>query len=212
MSATKALLEFFGLAAKDASPEELEVLTQNTAIVLDADPAKKAQEAEPTEAPAAEDEAPAKDGADPLAKIMERLTALERVVNKDKEETANDETVIDKALERLKGEDGASEVVEEKTAGAGEKKAVSADAAAAILTAMRPVVAAIEDREVRRSVADALVESVRGSSPVEDIQKAAAASAQKAADEAVKTGYQKICEGQQSAYNARNPHVKKRED
>ena len=43
----KSVLTAFGMAAKDASPEELDTMVQTTATVLDAEPAK-APEAEPT--------------------------------------------------------------------------------------------------------------------------------------------------------------------
>ena len=46
----EALYRFFGLAANDAAPEELEQLTRDVSTVataLDADPAAKAPEAEP---------------------------------------------------------------------------------------------------------------------------------------------------------------------
>lgn len=52
----KSVLHAFGMAAKDASPEELDKMVETTATALDAEPAEKAQEAEPAESKTAEDE------------------------------------------------------------------------------------------------------------------------------------------------------------
>lgn len=213
MNATKALLEFFGLAAKDASPEELEKLTANTAMVLDADPAKKALEAEPTE-PAQDEGIPKGDDLDTkLDKILERIETIEKKVNgHGGPKKSSDEKTIDEELTKLEGDacsedsDPEVEVKEEM-----KEEVPDKEFAAKLLRLMRPIVAEIGDEAIKSSVTDALLESVRGQSVVPDIQKAATASAKKAADEAAKTSYEKICEGQQSAYNARNPHTMKKE-
>ncbi len=213
MSATKALLEFFGIAAKDATPEEFNELTKNTAAVLEAEPAKKAQEAEPTK-PARDENLPKEDGLGAkLDKLLERMEAIEKKVNghgePEKDEKPSDETTIDAELTKLAGENGCGKgedaVIEEETA----VKAPDKETVSAILKVMRPIIAAIKDKDVKADVTDALLESVRSGSVIGDIQKATAASAKKAADEAAKTNYEKTCEGQQSAYNARNPHMKK---
>ena len=50
----KSVLTAFGMAAKDASPEELDKMVETTATALDAEPAEKAQDAEPAEEKPAE--------------------------------------------------------------------------------------------------------------------------------------------------------------
>ena len=213
MSATKALLEFFGLAAKDATPEELATLTENTAKVLDADPVGKTQEAEPTKAEEVKDEGIPKgdDLGSKLDKILERIETIENRFNgHGGPQKDSDETTIDEELTKLTGETKAgdgdmSEVIEEKAEEKPDK-----ELSAAILRLMRPIVAKIEDKDVKSSVTDALIEAVRtGPSQLPGIQKATKESAQMAADAAAKTSYEKMCEGSQSAYDARNPHMKK---
>lgn len=215
MSATKALLEFFGIAAKDATPEELEKLTERTAKVLDADPAVKAPEAEPTKGEEVKDEDIPKgdDLGTKLDKILERIETIEKRINgHGGPQKSSDETTIDEELTELTGEtgtgeDGVSEVIEEKVEEHPDK-----ELSAAILRLMRPIVANIEDKDVKSCVTDALIEAVRtGGSPVSEIQKATKETAKKAADAAAQTNYDKICEGAQSAYDARNPHMKKKE-
>ena len=214
MSATKALLEFFGLAAKDATPEELEKLTENTALVLDAGPAEKAQEAGPTETARDEDIPEGDDLGSKLDKLLERIEALEKHVNgHGGPEKDSDEAALDEELTKLEGggpeKDGepGSEVIEESGEELPDK-----ELARKLLRLMRPIVASIGDKAIKSEVTDAILQSVRSSDPVADIQKAARDSAKRAADAAAKTSYEKICEGQQSAYNARNPHTKNKED
>lgn len=223
MSATKALLSFFGMAAKDASPEELEKLTEDTAKVLDAEPAKTAQEAKPTEDTKSKDEEPPKgdDLGTKLDKILERLETVEKQLNGHggpaEDKKTSDETTIDAELTKLgemeeeKKDDGEAEVIEEDKAACDKCDGPAKDAAVAVLKAMRPVVASISDPATKAAVTDALIGVIRGQTPVGDIQKAAADTAKAAADAAAKTSYQKKCEDQQSAYNARNPHEKKKE-
>ncbi len=213
MSATtKALLEFFGLAAKDASPEELANLTENTAKVLEAEPAQKAPEAEPAKPAQRDEDIPGGDDlGSRLDKILERLEAVEKRVNghggpTGDEEPAGEEA-IDAELKKLAGKDEDPAVLEETAPK--DACAVSRDSAAAVLRAMRPVVAAISDETTRKAVADALIDSVCGGSDVPAIQKATVDAARKAAEEASRTNYDKICADQQDAYNARNPHIKK---
>ncbi len=211
MSATKALLEFFGLAAKDASPEELQKLTEDTAKVLDAGPAQKAQDAGPAGA-AQEEDIP--DGLESkLGKILERLEALEKRVNSNggpaKDEEPAGEAAIDAELEQLSGKDvEVPQVLEDKDTGCG---GLSKDAATALLRAMRPVVAGIADETAKKSVTDTLLGVVRGKDPVPGIQQAAVGAARKAADAAGKTTYQQACERSQAAYDRRNPHSGKKE-
>lgn len=226
MSATKALLEFFGLAAKEATAEELKTLTENTALVLDAEPAAKAPEAKPTEKkPEAKDEDIPKgdDLGSKLDKILTRLETLEKRINGHggPNKDAAPEDAIDAEIKKLTGKDGddpdedgeekqEAEILEETTS-VPEEDACPKDAcankdAAVLLRALRPVVAGIQDMETRKSVADAILGAVRGQSAVGNIQRAALDSARKSARDSGKNSYQQTCEAQQSAYNARNPH------
>ncbi len=209
MSATKALLEFFGLAAKDASPEELKELTENTAKVLDAEPAAKAQEAEPTKPSKDEDIPEGDDLGSKLDKILERIETIEKKFNgHGGPEKSSDETTIDEELTKLEGDACGKdeEVIEEEKEEVRDPELVTK-----LLRMMRPIVASIKDKDTKSAVTDALLDSVRGQSAIPGIQKASVASAKQAADAAAKTNYEKICEGQQDVYNARNPHTKKKE-
>ena len=151
----KSILTAFGMAAKDASPEELQTMAATTAAALDAVPATKAPDA----VPAAD----------------------------------NDATIPAEEMEDACMPDAAK------------------DAAIGILKALRPVVAKIEDKTVRTQVADALVASFNTNDVIGGIAKAAQDSAQRTADASKKTNYEKICEDQKAAYDARNPHKQKKE-
>lgn len=194
---------------------------------LDAEPAEKAPDVnpaakEPTEekktaepaekAPDAKDEGIPKgdDLGTKLDKLIERLDTIEKRLNGHG--GPSDEKTIDEELTKLAGEtggEGGSDVIEVEY----DKDACgNKDAAIAILKAVRPAVAAIKDPKEKAAIADALINVIRGDSPVKGIQQAAKDSAKKAADAAGKTDYEKVCEAQQAAYNARNPHMKKKEE
>ena len=81
-----------------------------------------------------------------------------------------------------------------------------------LLKRLRPAVAGITDRTERAKVVDAVLDSLGDGGVMDRINQAAAASAQRAADAAAKPDYQKICEEQQAAYDARNPHKRKKEE
>lgn len=218
MSATRELLKFFGIAAKDASPEQISDMAEDAAKVLEAGPTQKVPDAEPTDtAPKDADIPKGDDLGTKLDKILERIETIEKKVNghggPEKDEEPTGEEAIDAVLTELSGEDGCgkdgeSEVLEEKE----EVKAPDKETAAAILRMLRPVVAGIEDKAAQKQVTDAILESVRSGSVIKDIQGAVTATAKKAHDEAAKTGFDKVCQAQSSAYSARNPHTIKKED
>ena len=214
MSATKALLEFFGIAAKDATPEELATLADNAATVLDAEPAKKAPDAEPAEAKAKDEDIPKGDDlGSKLDKILERIETIEKKVNgHGGPKEAHDETAIDDEITKLGGKDEDEvEAESEQEELAEDSCGIAKDAAVACLRTMRPVVAAIPDEVTKRAVTDAILASVRGKSEIPGIQRATQDAAKANAAMSGKTDYEKICEGQQTAYNARNPHTAKKE-
>lgn len=208
----EALYRFFGLAANDAAPEELEQLTKDVATVagaLDAEPAEQAQEAEP--AKDAEDEMVIKapkgdDIGSKLDRILEMLAARSR--GGEGEHRLHDETDLDEMIDRLAGkEDGKALTipVENEDCAAGPAR----DAAVELLRKVRPAVAGIKDKSERARVTDALLSIVRGNDMTQTIASAALDSAKANADKTRRTTYEQICTDSANAYAERNPHTKK---
>ena len=203
----KSVLTAFGMAAKDASPEELDTMVQTTASVLDAEPAK-APEAEPTEA--AKDaetiEAPGGDNiGSKLDRILEMLEAKSR--GGRGEHPLHDETDLDEMIAKLSGaEEGQAVTIPAEEAD--RMTGPARDAAVELLKKVRPAVAAIEDKADRAKVTDALLSAIQGRDVMEDIAKAALDSAQANAQKTQKTNYEQICADSERAYAARNPHIK----
>ena len=206
----KSVLTAFGMAAKDASPEELDKMVETAATALDAEPAEKAQEAEPVEEKPAEDEEVIKapkgdDIGSKLDRILEMLEAKAR--GGRGEHRLHDETDLDEMIAKLSGGEGESALTipVENDCAAGPAR----DAAVELLKKVRPAVAGIEDRAVRAKVTDALLSAIQGKDAMPDIVKAAMDSAQANAEETKKTTYEQICADSSAAYAARNPHNKK---
>ena len=208
----EALYRFFGLAANDAAPEELEQLTKDVATVagaLDAEPAEQAQEAEP--AKDAEDEMVIKapkgdDIGSKLDRILEMLAARSR--GGEGEHRLHDETDLDEMIDKLAGkEDGKALTipVENEDCAAGPAR----DAAVELLRKVRPAVAGIKDKGERARVTDALLSIVRGNDMTQTIASAALDSAKANADKTRRTTYEQICTDSANAYAERNPHTKK---
>lgn len=208
----EALYRFFGLAANDAAPEELEQLTKDVAAVagaLDAEPAEQAQEAEP--AKDAEDEMVIKapkgdDIGSKLDRILEMLEARSR--GGEGEHRLHDETDLDEMIDKLAGkEDGKALTipVENEDCAAGPAR----DAAVELLRKVRPAVAGIKDKSERARVTDALLSIVRGNDVTQTIASAALDSAKANADKTRRTTYEQICTDSANAYAERNPHTKK---
>lgn len=207
----KTILTALGLAAKDASPEELDKMVDITASALDAAPVspdakENAPEAGPAqEEPAQEEPKPADDTAEKLDQVLQALASLTQALQK-KEAPLSDETTLDGAIARLSG--GASGGDGSVTV----SDVPSKDGAVELLKRIRPAVAGITNKAERARVVDAVLGSLGGGDVMAQISRAAASSAQKAADAAMKPDYQKICEEQQAAYDARNPHKRQKED
>lgn len=215
MSYWKTFLAAFAGAAKDAEPDELDKMVETTAAALDAEPAKKAQDAEPAkEEPAAE---PAKDeetikapkGDDigsKLDRILEMLEAKSR--GGRGEHPLHDESDLDEMIEKLSGKgegESALTIPVENDCATGPAR----DAAVELLKKVRPAVAAIEDKQIRAKVTDALLSAIQGKDVMQDIAKAALDSARANAEQTKKTTYEQICADSSAAYAARNPHNKK---
>jgi len=206
----KNFLTAFGMAAKDASPEELGTMVDTTAAVLDADPAEKAPEAEPAAIPTADEAVRS------LNEKFDKLLSLQEA--RDKEAEPGGVDALDKLLEEMEDREepaGEAEVV--PAGGEDEKKGTpltgdARDAAMAILRKGRPSVAPIEDQTVRTRVADALIGAVRSPDTLGAITQAARQNAQRAADTAGRPSFDKLCADQKAAYDARNPHKKKEDN
>ena len=212
MNYWKTFLAAFAGAAKDAEPEELDKMVETTAAALDAEPVKT-PDAEPAkEEPAAE---PAKDeetieapkGDDigsKLDRILEMLMAKSR--GGEGEHRLHDETDLDEMIEKLSGGgESAITVPVENDCATGPAR----DAAVELLKKVRPAVAGIQDKETRAKVTDALLSAISGKDAMPEIVKAAMDSAQANAEQTKKTTYEQMCADAESAYAARNPHMKK---
>lgn len=210
----KSVLTAFGMAAKDASPEELDTMVQTTASVLDAEPAK-APAAEPTEEKAAEttaedemvEKAPKGDDlGSKLDRILEMLEAKSR--GGRGEHPLHDETDLDEMIAKLSGtEEGKAVTIpaEETDCMTGPAR----DAAVELLKKVRPAVAAIEDKHARAKVTDALLSAIQGPDVINGIAKAALDSAQANANQTKKTTYDQMCAESEANYAALNPHKRK---
>lgn len=221
------ILELFGLAAKDKSPEEIARMAQDAASVMDegtpAEPEKKEPEKDSGK------EEPAKDGGlfeniddAALDGLLEKLMA--RKAAKEAAEKEADGDPLEATIKQLTG--GEAEVqpgggsvdgeeahvvpAEEMDKGSdcsGMDKAV----AASILKAMRPTVAAIKDEKQRKAVSDALIKCVTAQDSASDIAKIMQA-AQKNAQHTADNKPQADLDAIQALYDARNPHKNKKED
>lgn len=187
---SEAILKAFGMAAREAEdPAAVDTLASTAAAALDAEPA-----------------VPAADAAlNSLHEKLDKLLGLMEARDSETPAEEDGEKALDKLLEDLEGKKAAtiSEEDEEKPLSEEAK-----DAALAILKSVRPAVAAIEDKAVQTRVTDALLQAVRGGDTLGAIARAAGRNAQRAADSASQTSYDKICADQQAAYDARNPHKK----
>lgn len=212
---TRGILTAFGLAAKDAQPEEMDELIDTTADALDAVPAKEAPEAEPAKAAPAGDvmveRAPKGDDlGSKLDRIIEMLEAKSRGGHGEK--PLHDEEDLDKMVEKLTAKEDPEAAV---TVEAEEEDAclngAARDAAVEILRRVRPAVSAISDKGQRARVVDSLLSSISDPNIFGQIQKASQSAAQKTADATKQTSYEKLCAESEKAYAARNPHKMKEE-
>lgn len=207
----EALYRFFGLAANDAAPEELEQLTKDVSTVadaLDAEPAEapEAEPAEKTEDEMVERAPKGDDLGSKLDRIIEMLEAQSR--GGRGEHRLHDESDLDEMLKKLSGEEkegSALTIPVENDCAAGPAR----DAAVELLRKVRPAVAAIEDRKARARVTDALLSAISTGDKMTEITRAAMDSAQANAQKTAKTTYEQACKESQNAYAARNPHLKK---
>ena len=222
MSKSKNLLSLFGLAAKNAAPEELDSMVETAAAALDAAPAVPAQDAAP--AVPAQDAAPAKNAAtadtqntavldalNNLSGKLDQLIATNTKKAEDKEPENLDKVIAEMSGEKPdkkeKGEDesGSTTVSAEDECA----KPTANDSGLALLKAMRPIINSVQDKATRDALSKTLIEQVKGTSSVDAIAKAAQDSASSAAIASGKSRYEQLCQASQTAYNDRNPHMKK---
>ena len=206
---TKTLLSWFSLAAKDATPEAMEKLTNDAAAMLEDEPPK----ADP--APAADVMVERAPKGDDLGSKLDELLGLVREMLKAErqEEKAADEGDLDKMIQQLSGGEQLPEGGDpEKAVTIPAEKMEDADpqardAALQLLKKVRPAVAAIKDKTERARVVDALLSTVKGPNIMAEVMTAAQGAAQKATD--ANTSYEGACKAQKAEYDARNPHKKK---
>lgn len=215
----RGFLTAFGEAAKDATPEQMEQVTNAAVKALDAAPAGKAQEAEPAAKPEGKtddemiERAPKGDDlGSKLDRILEMLEAKSR--GGRGEHDLHDESDLDEMIAKLSGK-GEGEREEEMDAESAvtvpaeqvEDKS-ACDSAVALLKRVRPAVAQIKDAGDRARVVDALL-STLGNGNMGGILKAAHDSASRAAATTQKTTYEARCAESEANYAALNPHVRK---
>ena len=200
---TKELLKVFGTATKDATAEDIDAMATTTAAVLDAEPAEKAQEAEPTADVMVERAPKGDDLGSKLDEVIEMLRELGKK-NDREEKKLLDESDLDELIDKLSGEGDKEEAVtipaEEMSDGCGTKDAVE------ILRRVRPAVAAIKDKNDRARVTDAILSSIKGND--EQVTSILSATKDSAMKNAAKANAVNAVEEQQKAYDSLNPHKK----
>jgi len=215
MSKSKNLLSLFGLAAKNAAPEELDSMVETAAAALDAAPAVPAQDADPAKkaAPADTQNTAVLDALNNLSGKLDQLIDSNTKKAEDKEPEDLDKVIAEmsgekpdkKEKEEGKDESGSTTVPSEDECA----KPAANDSGLALLKAMRPIINGIQDKATRDALSKTLIEQVKGTSSVDAIAKAAQDSAAAAASASGKNRYEQACQDSQSAYNDRNPHMKK---
>lgn len=131
------------------------------------------------------------------------------------EHPLHDESDLDEMVEKLAGKKDDPEAAVTVPAEEMEDGCMSPaakDAAVELLRKVRPAVAAIQDKQERARVVDALLSTIKGPNTVGTIMQAAQDSARKNSEEARRTNYEKICADAENAYASRNPHKNKKED
>lgn len=215
-----AILTAFGMAAKDASEEELNELVTHAATALDAAPAEapaepgqaKAQEAEPAKDVMVERAPKGDDLGAKLDRILELLEAKSR--GGRGEHPLHDESDLDEMVEKLTGKKEDPEAAVTVPAEEMEDGCMSPavrDAYITMLKKARPHVAQMKDKQEKARMVDSLLSAIKGPNLVGDIMHAAQDSAWKAAQDAQRNNFQQVCADAESAYAARNPHKNNKE-
>lgn len=214
----EAILTAFGMAAKDAkSDEEINTLVTTATKALDAEPAEPAKDMAPEAEPAKDEMVEKAPKGDDLGSKLDRI--LEMLEAKSRggrgEHPLHDESDLDEMVEKLAGKKDDPEAAVTVPAEEMEDGCMSPaakDAAVELLRKVRPAVAAIQDKQERARVVDALLSTIKGPNTVGTIMQAAQDSARKNSEEARRTNYEKICADAENAYASRKPHKNKKED
>ena len=200
----ESILCLLGMAAKDATEEEIKNMAATANKALDAEPAMKAPEAEPAKDEMVERAPKGDDLGSKLDKVIEMLSELAK--KNDREEK------MEELIEKMAGAEGKEEAltVSEEDAMCGSPEA--RDAALVILRNVRPAVAAIQDKKERARVVDALLKSVKDNT-MSGVLGAVQTNARKMAKDAApaQEKFEQGCRDLESAYASRNPHMKKEE-
>lgn len=210
----ESVLCLLGMAAKDATEEEIKNMAATANKALDAEPAMKAPEAEPAKDEMVERAPKGDDLGSKLDKVIEMLGELAKKNDREEkmERKMSDEGDLEELIEKMGGAEGKEEAltVSEEDAMCGSPEA--RDAALAILRNVRPAVAAIQDKKERARVVDALLKSVKDNT-MSGVLGAVAQTARTKANDAASSQqkYTERCRAAESAYAARNPHMKKEE-
>lgn len=210
----ESVLCLLGMAAKDATEEEIKNMAATANKALDAEPAMKAPEAEPAKDVMVERAPKGDDLGSKLDKVIEMLGELAKKNDREEkmERKMSDEGDLEELIEKMGGAEGKEEAltVSEEDAMCGSPEA--RDAALAILRNVRPAVAAIQDKKERARVVDALLKSVKDNT-MSGVLGAVAQTARTKANDAASSQqkYTERCRAAESAYAARNPHMKKEE-
>lgn len=208
------VLCLLGMAAKDATEEEIKNMAATANKALDAEPAMKAPEAEPAKDEMTERAPKGDDLGSKLDKVIEMLGELAKKNDREEkmERKMSDEGDLEDLIEKMAGAEGKEEAltVSEEDAMCGSPEA--RDAALAILRNVRPAVAAIQDKKERARVVDALLKSVKDNT-MSGVLGAVQTNAKKMAKDAApaQDKFEQGCRDLESAYAARNPHMKKEE-
>lgn len=210
----ESVLCLLGMAAKDATEEEIKNMAATANKALDAEPAMKAPEAEPAKDEMVERAPKGDDLGSKLDKVIEMLGELAKKNDREEkmERKMSDEGDLEELIEKMGGAEGKEEAltVSEEDAMCGSPEA--RDAALAILRNVRPAVAAIQDKKERARVVDALLKSVKDNT-MSGVLGAVQTNAKKMAKDAApaQEKFEQGCRDLESAYAARNPHMKKEE-
>ena len=210
----ESVLCLLGMAAKDATEEEIKNMAATANKALDAEPAMKAPEAEPAKDEMVERAPKGDDLGSKLDKVIEMLGELAKKNDREEkmERKMSDEGDLEELIEKMGGAESKEEAltVSEEDAMCGSPEA--RDAALAILRNVRPAVAAIQDKKERARVVDALLKSVKDNT-MSGVLGAVQTNAKKMAKDAApaQEKFEQGCRDLESAYASRNPHMKKEE-
>lgn len=207
MSKSKNLLSLFGLAAKNAAPEELDSMVENAAAALDAAPAVPAQDADPADS----QNTAVLDALNNLSGKLDQLITANTKKAADKEPENLDKVIAEMSGEKPDKKEEDEDESGSTTVSAEDEcaKPTANDSGLALLKAMRPIINSVQDKATRDALSKTLIEQVKGTNSVDAIAKAAQDSAAAAAIASGKSRYEQLCQASQKAYNDRNPHMKK---